>query len=136
MYKEKHVENMKKRGYRQEIIDRSIRGIKFPDRQKTLTNKTHDAGECLTFSIFNTFYWLHFDIRGGVVVLLIVSVLLIYGLVSRALQVRQLLLHFLIGGSAFGAGKGSQRRLSSRSIFCVIVGSSNLARVSCFLMLL
>ena len=29
MYKEKHVENMKKRGYRQEIIDRSIRGIKF-----------------------------------------------------------------------------------------------------------
>ena len=50
MYKEKQVENMKKRGYRQETIDRSIRGIKFPDRQKTLTNKTHDAGERLTFT--------------------------------------------------------------------------------------
>ena len=50
MYKEKHAENMKKRGYRQEIIDRSIRGIEFPDRQKTLTNKTHDAGERLTFT--------------------------------------------------------------------------------------
>ena len=34
MYNEKHVENMKKRGYRQETIDRSIREIRFPDRQK------------------------------------------------------------------------------------------------------
>ena len=50
MYKEKHVENMKKRGYRQETIERSIRGIKFRDRQKTLTNKTHDSGERLTFT--------------------------------------------------------------------------------------
>ena len=49
-YTEKHVENMKKRGYRQEIIDRSIRGIKFPDRQKTLTKKKHDASERLTFT--------------------------------------------------------------------------------------
>ena len=64
------------------------------------------------------------------------EVLLIYGLVSRALQVRQLLLHFLISGGALGAGRGSQRRLSSQSILCVIFGSSNLARVSCFLMLL
>ena len=40
----------KKRGYRQETIDRSIRGIKFPDRQKTLTNKTHAASEHLTFT--------------------------------------------------------------------------------------
>ena len=64
------------------------------------------------------------------------EVLLIYGLVSRALQVRQLLLHFLINGGELGAGRGSQRRLSSRSILCVIFGSSNLARVSCFLMLL
>ena len=62
--------------------------------------------------------------------------LLIYGLVSRALQVRQLLLHFLISGGALGAGRGSQRRLSSRSILCVIFEFSNLARVSCFLMLL
>ena len=44
------------------------------------------------------------------------EVLLIYGLVSRDLQVRQLLLHFLISGGALGAGRGSQRRLSSRSI--------------------
>ena len=58
--------------------------------------------------------------------------LLIYGLVSRALQVRQLLLHFLISGGAFGAGRGLQRRLSSRSILCVIFESSNLAWVSCF----
>ena len=42
MYKEKHVENMKERGYRQEIIDRSIRGIKL--------NKTHNADEPLTFT--------------------------------------------------------------------------------------
>ena len=55
---------------------------------------------------------------------------------SRALHVKQLLLHFLISGGAFGAGRGSQRRLSSRSILCVIFESSNLARVSCFLMLL
>jgi len=34
MYKKKHIENMKKRGYRQKTIDRSIRGIKFRDRQK------------------------------------------------------------------------------------------------------
>ena len=40
MYKEKHVENMKKRGYRQETIEKSIRGIKFRDRQKTLTKHT------------------------------------------------------------------------------------------------
>ena len=44
------------------------------------------------------------------------EVVLIYGLVSRDLQVRQLLLHFLISGGALGAGRGSQRRLSSRSI--------------------
>jgi len=43
MYKEKHVENMKKRGYRQEIINRSARRINFSDRQKMQTNKTHDA---------------------------------------------------------------------------------------------
>ena len=40
-----------------------------------------------------------------------------YDLVSRALHVRQLLLHFLISGDAFGAGRGSQRRLRSRSIY-------------------
>ena len=62
--------------------------------------------------------------------------LFIYGLVSRALHVKQLLLHFLISGDAFGAGRGSQRRLSSRSILCVIFESSSLARVSCILMLL
>ena len=45
---------------------------------------------------------------------------LIYGLVSRVLQVRQLLLHFLISGGASGAGRGSQRRLSSRSILSVL----------------
>ena len=54
----------------------------------------------------------------------------------RPLQVRQLLLHFLISGGALGAGRGSQRRLSSQSILCVIFESSNVARVSCFLMLL
>ena len=48
------------------------------------------------------------------------EVLLIYSLVSRALQVRQLLLHFLISGGAFGAGTGSQRRVRSRSILCDI----------------
>ena len=31
-------------------LARSIRGIKFPDRQKTLTNKTHNADERLTFT--------------------------------------------------------------------------------------
>ena len=70
------------------------------------------------------------------VVVSTLEVLLIYSLVSRALQVRQLLLHFLISGGALGAGRGSQRRLSSRSILCVIFESSNLARVSCFLILL
>ena len=55
-----------------------------------------------------------------------------YGLVLRAVHVRQLLLHFLISGDAFGASRGSQRRLRSWSIF----ESSSLARVSCFLMLL
>ena len=64
------------------------------------------------------------------------EVLFIYGLVSRALHVKQLLLHFLISGGAFGAGRGSQRRLSFRSILCAIFEFSNLARVSCFLMLL
>ena len=39
-----------------------------------------------------------------------------YGLVSRALHVRQLLLHFLISGGAFGAGRGSQRRSKCRLI--------------------
>ena len=39
-----------------------------------------------------------------------------YGLVSRALHVRQLLLHFLTSGGAIRAGRGSQRRLRSRSI--------------------
>ena len=34
-----------------------------------------------------------------------------YGLVSSALHVRQLLLHFLISGGAFGAGRGRLRRL-------------------------
>ena len=50
MYKKKYNENIKKRGYRQETIDRSIRGIKFRDRQKTLTNKSHDADKHLTFT--------------------------------------------------------------------------------------
>ena len=59
-----------------------------------------------------------------------------YGLVSRALHVRQLLLHFLISGGAFGAGRGSQRRLRSRSILYTIFESSSLAWVRCFLMLL
>ena len=49
-HKEKHVENMKKRGYRQEVIDRSIKRINFSDRQKTLANKPHNAGERLTFT--------------------------------------------------------------------------------------
>ena len=60
---------------------------------------------------------------------------LMYGLVSRALHVRQLLLHFLISGDAFGAGRGSQRRLRSLSILFTIFESSSLARASCFLML-
>ena len=58
-----------------------------------------------------------------------------YGLVSRALHVKQLLLHFRISGGAFGAGRGSQMTLSYQSILCVIFESSSLARVSCFLML-
>ena len=59
-----------------------------------------------------------------------------YGLVSRALYVRQLLLHFLISGGAFGAGRGSQRRLRSWSIFYMIFESCSLAQVCCFLILL
>ena len=39
------------------------------------------------------------------------EVLLIYSLVSRALQVRQLLLHFLISGGALGAGRGSTKEV-------------------------
>ena len=46
-HREKHVENMKKRGYRQETIDESIRGIKFPDRLKTLASKPHAGDERL-----------------------------------------------------------------------------------------
>ena len=49
-HREKHVENMKKRGYRQETIDESIRGIKFPDRLKTLASKPHAGDERLTFT--------------------------------------------------------------------------------------
>ena len=59
-----------------------------------------------------------------------------YGLVSRALHVKPLLLHFLISGGAFGAGRGSQRRLRSQSILYTIFESSSLARISCFLMFL
>ena len=50
-----------------------------------------------------------------------------------------ILLHFLISdisGGAFGAGRGSQRRSRSRSIFYTNFESSSFARVSCFLMLL
>ena len=39
-----------KRGYRQETLDWSIRGIKFSDRQKMLANKPQSAGECLAFT--------------------------------------------------------------------------------------
>ena len=39
-----------------------------------------------------------------------------YGLISRALHVWQLLLHFLISGVALGPGRGSQRRFRSLSI--------------------
>ena len=60
----------------------------------------------------------------------------VYGFVLRALHVRQFLLHFLISGGASGAGRGSQRRLRSRSILYTIFESSTLAQVSCFLMLL
>ena len=42
----------------------------------------------------------------------------------------------LISGGAFGVGRGSQRRLRSQSVLYVIFESSNLAQVSCFLMLL
>ena len=59
-----------------------------------------------------------------------------YGLISRALHVRQLLLHFLISGVALGPRRGSQRRFRSLSILCTIFESSSLARVSCFLMFL
>ena len=63
------------------------------------------------------------------------EVLLMYGLVSRALHVRQLLLHFvlhfLISGGAFRGGRGSQRRVRFLSILYTIFESS-----SCFLMLL
>ena len=59
-----------------------------------------------------------------------------HGLISRALHVRELLLHFLISGGAFGAGRGSQKRFRSLSILCTIFESSSLAQVSCFLMLL
>ena len=47
MHKIKHIKNMKKRGYRQETIDRSI---KFSDRHKTLANKPCDSDEHLTFT--------------------------------------------------------------------------------------
>ena len=59
-----------------------------------------------------------------------------YGLISRALHVWQLLLHFLISGVALGPGRGSQKRFRSLSILCTIFESSSLARVSCFLMFL
>ena len=59
-----------------------------------------------------------------------------YGLISRALHVWQLLLHFLISGVALGPGRGSQRRFRSLSILCTIFESSSLARASCFLMFL
>ena len=36
-----------------------------------------------------------------------------YGLISRALHVRQLLSHFLISGVALGLGRDSQRRFRS-----------------------
>ena len=64
------------------------------------------------------------------------TALLMYGLISRALHVRQLLLHFLISGVALGPGRGSQRRFRSLSILCTIFESFNLAQVRCFLMLL
>ena len=58
-------------------------------------------------------------------------------LVSRALHVRQLLLHSFISGGAFWAGRGSQRKLRSRSILYKIFESSSLAWVSwVFFMLL
>ena len=50
--------------------------------------------------------------------------------------VLNILLHLLISGGAFMAGRGSQRRVRSRSILYTIFESSSLARVSCFLMLL
>ena len=59
-----------------------------------------------------------------------------HGLMSGALHVSQLLLHFLISGGALGAGRGSQRRFRSLSILCPIFKFSSLTRVSCFLMLL
>ena len=62
--------------------------------------------------------------------------MLLGSLVSRTLHVKQLLLHFLTSGGVFGAGRGSQRRLRSLSILCLIFESSNLTWVSCFLVLL
>ena len=49
-HKEKHVQNLKKRCYRQEVIDKSIKEIYFSDRPKTLVNKPHNAGERPTFT--------------------------------------------------------------------------------------
>ena len=66
----------------------------------------------------------------------LLEVLLMYGLVSRALYVRQLLLHFLISGGAFGVGRGSQRRLRSWSILYMFFDSCSVAQVCCILMLL
>ena len=42
----------------------------------------------------------------------------------------------MISGGAFGAGRGSQRRLRSRSTLYTIFEPSSLARISCFLMFL
>ena len=49
---------------------------------------------------------------------------------------QEVIVTFLISGGAFGVGRGLQRRLRSWSILYAIFESSNLARVSCFLMLL
>ena len=54
----------------------------------------------------------------------------------RALHVKQLFPHLLISGGVFRGGRGSQRRLRSRSILYTIFESSSLAQLSCFLMLL
>ena len=48
----------------------------------------------------------------------------------------QLLLHSLISGGSSRAGRGSQRRVRSRSILYTTFESSSLTRVSCFLILL
>ena len=55
---------------------------------------------------------------------------------KKVLGSKQLLLHFLISGGALRGGRGSQRRVRSRSILDTIFESSSLARVSCFLILL